>query len=84
MNPLGREGQKRVNVELQAPDVSRFPLAFLTSFSANLNQRASIDTRHVCRSDCPLPREDSSPYSIGRVDGGFPKSIASAIDSLGK
>ena len=57
----------------------------LTSFFANLNRsrgRASIDMKHVCHSDRPLPREDSSPYSIGRVDGGFRKSIAST-DSLG-
>jgi hypothetical protein len=74
MNPPGRE---RTNFKLHGPDVSGFPLAFSTSFSANLNQsqdRASIDMEHVCRSVHPLPREDS----IGRVDGGYPKSIASA------
>ena len=57
----------------------------LTSFFANLNRsrgRASIDMKRVCHSDRPLPREDSSPYSIGRVDGSFRKSIAST-DSLG-
>ena len=57
----------------------------LTSFFANLNRsrgRASIDMKRVCHSDRPLPREDSSPYSIGRVDGGFRRPIASAIDSL--
>ena len=30
--PLDEKGRKRVNVELQGPHVSGFPLAFLTSF----------------------------------------------------
>ena len=72
-----------MNVEVQGPDVSDFPLAFLNSFFANMNQRASIDMKHVRRSDL-LPSEGSSPYSIGKVDDGFRKSIASATDSLGK
>ena len=76
-----------MTVELQGPDVSGFPLAFLSSFFANLNQprgHASIDSKRVRLSDRPLPREYSSPYSIGRVDGGFRKSIALATNSLGK
>ena len=73
-----------MNVEVQGPDVSGFPLAFLTSFFANMNQRTSIDMKHVRRSDLPLPSEGSSPYSIGKVDSVFRKSIASASDSLGK
>ena len=77
-------GRKRVNIELQGPGVSGFPLAFLASFFVNLNQRASIDMKHVRRSDLLLPSEGSSPYSIGKVDSVFCKSIASASDSLGK
>ena len=81
------EKGKRINVELQQPDVSGFPLASLTSFFAKLNQsrgHASIDMKHVRRSGRPLPRKHSSSYSIGRVDGGFRKSIASATDSSRK
>ena len=72
-----------VNVELQGMDVYGFPLASFTSFFA-LNHRASIDMKHVHRSDCPLPRGDSSPYYIRRVDGCFRKSIGSGTDSLGQ
>ena len=81
------ETGKRINVELQRPHVSGFPPASLTSFFAKLNQsrgHASIGMKHVRRSARPLPRTHTSPYSIGRVDGGFRKSIASATDSLGK
>ena len=73
-----------MNVELQGPDVSGFPFAFLTSFFANLNQRPSIDMKDARRSDRPLPGEDFSPYSIGRVDGGSRKFIVSATGCLGK
>ena len=54
MNPLGRD---RAN----GLDLSGLPLAFLTSFFANLNQRASIDMKHVYRSDHPRPRTTSRP-----------------------
>ena len=63
-----------------------FP-AFLTSFFANPNKtrgRDSIDMKRVCRSNRPLPRDGSSPYSIGRVDGTLRRSIASATNSLEK
>ena len=72
---------------MQGPDVSGFPLAFLTSFFANPNQsrgRASVDMKHVHLSDPPPSRQQSSPYSIGRVNGDFRIFIASATDSMGK
>ena len=53
-----------MNVEVQGPDVSGFPLAFLTSFFANMNQRASIDMKHVRRSDRRLPRKTPCPTSL--------------------
>jgi len=68
---------------MQRSDVSGFPIAFLTCFFANLNQsrgRVSIDMNYVRRSDRPLPREELSPYSIGRVDGGFRKSRISNLE----
>jgi len=55
----------------------------LSSFFANLNQRASTDIKHA-PFNRPLPRENFLPYSIGKVDGGFRKSVVSATDSLGK
>ena len=61
-----------------------FPTRFLNFFLCKLNQsrgRASIDMKHVHLTDPPLPREDSSPYSIGSGDGDFRKSITSANDS---
>ena len=50
-------GRKRANVELQGLDVSGV-VAFLTSFSANLNQCDLIVTKDVRRSDLRLHRED--------------------------
>ena len=43
------KGRRRVNAELQGPDASGFPLAFLTSSFANLNQTRSclIDLKHI-------------------------------------
>ena len=70
-----------MNIELWGPHASGFPLAFLTSFFADLNQRTSSFMKHLHRSDLPLPREDSSPYSIGKVDVSFCEFIASATDS---
>ena len=54
MNPIGRDRAKGL-------DVSGLPLASLTSFFANLNQRASIDMKHVYRSDHPRPRTTPGP-----------------------
>ena len=54
--------------------------------SPNLNQsrdHASIDMKRVHLSDRP-PSGKSSPYFIGRVDGSFRTSIASATDSMRK
>ena len=72
-----------MNVELQRPDVSGFPLASLTKLNQSQGH-ASIDMKHVRRSGRPLPRTHSSSYSMARVNGGFRKSIASATDSLVK
>ena len=87
MNPLGRE-RKEDKCRVATAGCIWFPTRFLNFFLfAKLNQsqgHASIDMKHVRRSGRPLPRKHSSPYSIGRVDGGFRKSIASATDSLGK
>jgi len=81
---MDEKGRRRINVELQGPDVSGFPVAFLNSLFANLNQRrgrASIGMKHVRRSNHPLFRKCTSPYFIGRVDGSFRKSITSETDS---
>jgi len=70
---------KRVNVKLQGPDVSGFPLAFFFLCKAeppSFNRRSPFNR--------PLPRENFLPYSVGKVDGGFRKFIASATDSLAK
>jgi len=72
-------GPKRVNVKLQGPDVSAFPLAF---FFLCKDEPPSFNRRSPFNR--PLPRENFLPYSVGKVDGGFRKSIALATDFLGK
>ena len=76
--PLDGKGLKRVNVQLQGPHVSGFPLGILTTFFGNLNQ---CTMKHVCCSDLSLPREDSLPYSIREVDVSLCMFIASATNS---
>ena len=54
VNPLGRDRAKGL-------DVSGFPLALFAFFFANLNQHASIEMKHVYRSDHPRPRTTPRP-----------------------
>ena len=58
------------------------PTRFLNSFLYKPESRFFM--KHISHSNLPLPREDSSPYSIGKVDGGFINSMVSAIIFLGK
>jgi hypothetical protein len=75
-------GRGWVNVELQGPGVSGFSLAFI--FLRKPEATCFNRREHARRSDRRLPRENSSPYSIRRVDGVFRKFITSATDSRGE
>ena len=79
IDPLGWERMKEGEWQVAGATCIWFPTCFLNFLLCK--PQPTYFMKNVCCSDIPLPREASSPYSIGKVDVSFCKFIASATDS---